>query len=261
MDVASPVGLEPRDPAQGDGVVYLVTDLIGSAQAAGALGSQDDGPQAFIVDARRTQASRAREVVIAPHFHQVRQFQVLLSGDCAAIGKYPVGPFDFHYADPSSPYGPFMAGPGGVRFLTLRPRGDRGIHYMPGSKAKMRARAGRNIVVSLPSYEGKLGSDTLLPEHEDGLTAARLGIAPGAKVLSPQTSSGGGQYLVVNDGTLIIGGQPLPRESVVWLDRADGPQELTSATDGAVVLVLQFPVAPPTEVTESDLEMLAGDRA
>src|SRR5271154_5227169 len=75
------------------------------------LGDSTDveGPEAFEID----YTAGPGGTVIAPHFHHVRQFQVVIEGDGARIGKHSVPPITFHYTDPDSPYGPIVPGAGG----------------------------------------------------------------------------------------------------------------------------------------------------
>src|SRR5215470_17255062 len=80
----------------------------------GAAGTIANGPQAFLVERPYANAR------IEPHFHDVDQFQVVVAGD-GRMGKKPVAPVTFQYADAYTPYGPIVANGHGISFFTLRP--------------------------------------------------------------------------------------------------------------------------------------------
>src|SRR4051794_15384141 len=123
------------------GIDYQVTNFFGDSAAV------DDGPQGFLVAAKPHDLNLgqdAHQTMVAAHFHLVRQYQVVVGGGDPRIGKHSVDFFDFHYTDPSTPYGPIDSNADGVEFFTLRPRAETGAYYMPGNREKMTARAGRN---------------------------------------------------------------------------------------------------------------------
>src|SRR5271155_5305508 len=140
MQVVSGDGVKRfRERELDDGSWLGRTDYFGDGKQI------HDGPQAFLVEYHAGPGA-----VIGAHFHHVRQFQVIVRGDGGRLGKRPVPPVTFHYTDPSSPYGPIVPGADGtIAFFTLRPKASPGVFYMPSSRRKLRARAGRNIVVNV----------------------------------------------------------------------------------------------------------------
>src|SRR2546421_60316 len=102
-----------------DDLWYRTTVYVGDQTA-----DHNEGPLAFLGEtAPHEPDDRERFETVSPHFHLVRQFQVFVGGDKPQVGKRDVSPFDFHYVDPSTPYGPFMTGKKGLSFFTLRPPG------------------------------------------------------------------------------------------------------------------------------------------
>jgi len=100
----------------------------------GAPGSMATGTQAFLVE-RPYPNPR-----VAPHFHDIDQFQVIVAGD-GRMGKKEVKPITFQYADTYTPYGPIVGRDDGISFFTLRAVASGGYFAMPGSKHLMPGRA------------------------------------------------------------------------------------------------------------------------
>jgi hypothetical protein len=219
-----------------DGCHSRITNYFGEVRSAAS------GPQGFLVDIRPEEPDeRSRYTMVPPHFHQVRQFQVVVGGDEPTLGKRPARPITFHYADPSTPYGPIDSGPGGVTFFTLRPRGDTNAHWMPGNRELMLSRAGRNIVTKLDSTRLMQGrTEVLIGPHDDGLASFGLLIGAGQSQTGPWPAGSGGQYYLVVRGSL-AGERVLPTGSLLWVDAGESAPMLTAGSDGCELLVLQFP--------------------
>jgi hypothetical protein len=75
-----------------------------------------------------------------PHFHQANQFQVFVSG-AGFFGKQPVHAVMAQYAQAFTPYGPIVAGPEGLSYLTLRNAWDPGGQFMPAQRELLKASA------------------------------------------------------------------------------------------------------------------------
>jgi hypothetical protein len=245
-DLPEPVALSH------EGSWYRITNYFGDDVKAvsGLRPEHSVEPVAQLVETGPESPDDAdRFVAVAAHFHLVRQFQVFVGGDDPCIGKRPLSRFDFHYVDPSTPYGPFIAGKGGVSFFTLRPRGAApGIYWMPGSRDEMTGHAGRNIVVSQSApTEERDSSPTapLIDRHDDGLAAFRLAVGAGETVTAPDPAGSGGQYYLVMEGALVADGAEYPPLSLLWVEPEDAPIAVTGGPEGASVLVMQFPIVDP----------------
>jgi hypothetical protein len=203
---------------------------------------EEAGPQAHLGD-------HPADSVIRPHFHTVEQFQVYVRGD-AMLGKKAVSPTTVQYTDGFTPYGPIVAGPDGVAFLTLRPRYDAGARYMPESRDKLEQKARRNLVWSkrVDSIETMmLGPtsriDMIFDSQPDGLAAWLLRTGPGTEVPSPPpAAAGGGQYWIPMTGSVWSEGHELAPWSCLFVDGSGPDPVLTTGSAGTDVLVLQFPV-------------------
>jgi hypothetical protein len=236
-----------------DGSRYGRVDFFGNA--AGLA----EGPQSFKIEHWPTDRFDDVVTVVPPHFHRVRQFQLILEGDRSGLGKSPAPPYSFHYADPSQPYGPIVAGDGGIAWLTLRPQHDLGLHPMPGSQSKMMRRGKRNVVVpgtAEPLLTAGLEERRLIDRQDDGLAALRLRLGPGVEAVGPDPSGSGGQYWAILAGTVVQAGESYAALSLGWVAEDEEPAQVAGGPEGADVIVLQFPVGNPAiEIPDPEAPM------
>jgi hypothetical protein len=227
MISVSSVGRPIREGFEEKGGHFKVAAYMG--------GVVESDPQAFLVHDLHSPG------YVAPHFHHVRQFQVIVSNG-AKLGRKDAPYISFQYADPSTPYGPIVPGEEEpLAFFTLRSEKSDGTFFMPGSREKMDHKAGRNIAVHVPEAAGVNQLETLIERHADGLAAFRVRIAPGASVAGVEDAASGGYYYLVMDGSL-QGDEELPKFSLLWADAHEAAPRLTAGPEGADVLIMQFPV-------------------
>jgi hypothetical protein len=208
----------------------------GHFKVAAYMGGQvDSDPQAFLVHDLHSPG------YVAPHFHHVRQFQVIVSHG-AKLGRKDAPYISFQYADPSTPYGPIVPGEDEpLAFFTLRSEKSDGTFFMPGSKDKMDHKAGRNIALQVPAEAAENKLATLIERQDDGLAAYRVRIKPGEEVEGVSDDGAGGWYYLVMAGEL-AGEEPLPKFSLLWVGPGEAAPALKAGSEGADVLVMQFPV-------------------
>jgi hypothetical protein len=221
---------------------YRVTDYFGDWHA------ESFDPQGFLVQVAPAEVKedQSEYVCVKPHFHLVRQYQVVVGGSGIRIGKAALGPFDFHYADPSTPYGPIVADKDGIEFFTLRPRGETDAHWMPGSREEMTAPRGRNLVVrGSDGSATEPGMEALIEPHDDGLASYRWTLEANSAEEAPSAADSGGQYLLVARGTVRHDGESIEPRGLIWVGPEDPAPVVEAGDDGAEVLVLQFPRRNP----------------
>ncbi len=202
-----------------------------------------DKPVAFLVD-------KKPDSVIAPHFHEVNQFQVIVGG-YGKLGKQEVKPFSLHYTNGFTGYGPITADDEGISFFTLRNRLDPGgARFFPEGRsfmkpARKRHRVSDHLVLSddeaLRSRTSEV-LETVIEPEDDGLAAWFLRAVPGAMTQAPSPADGGGQYLIVARGTLLYDGDVLPELSCVYVSADSESMRLEAGAKGLEVLIAQFPV-------------------
>ncbi|MCA8927916.1 MAG: hypothetical protein KDC18_07580 [Alphaproteobacteria bacterium] len=235
-----------------------VVEKVGAGSRTDYIGSPgiiDANPQAFLVDRLYPGAH------IAPHFHDVDQYQVVVGGFCT-MGKKAAPPVTFQYADAYTPYGPIKGEEKGFVFFTLRPVASGGFFPMPGSREHMPGRAGRNIAGHFdrsgprPAV-GECVAAALMDGQNDGVDARGYRLGAGASMTGP-VSDGGGQYYLVCEGEVAQHGKTLPQWSLLYVAAGEPAPVLTAGAEGADVLMLQFcrpgdrPGSNPAELAKRD---------
>jgi len=199
-----------------------------------------EGPQAFLVDMPNEGST------IAPHFHDIDQFQVIVRGD-GRLGPGPASPVAFHYADAYTPYGPIIGAKDGIAFYTIRAACSTGYFPMPESRKLIPGKPGRNIAGQfdinrpLPAA-GQHTKERLLEGQPDNVMVVGLRMGAGATAAGEPTT-GGDQYYLVCTGSLVQDGRELPPLTLIRLERGEATPEYTAGPNGAEVLIMQLPMA------------------
>lgn len=203
-------------------------------------------PMAFLVE-------KEPGAVVHPHFHQADQYQVIVQGT-GRLGIHDVASVAVHYTDAYSAYGPIVAAEEGVAWFTLRNAWDPGARYMPDNRRHLReARAKYHhreaTCGPLPPLTGpELASLTattgvaVIAETADGLGTWRYTVQAQDFATGPDPSRGGGQFWLVNAGSVAVdGGALLPVQSCIFVAPHDTALRLQAGPAGADVLCMQFP--------------------
>lgn len=225
---------------------YTLNEYIGAMPLRGRYvdgNEQNDNglPQGFLVH-------QPPGAVTPPHFHETNQFQVFVEGS-GRMGKQVATPLTVQYANGHTPYGPIEAGANGVRYFTLRQRWDPGAKYMPQSRDKLRKGNQRTrIKADMPVADDALRRsrtdilvDTVFAPEDDGLAACLYRLGPRGHAVLPDPVGGGGQYLIVAGGAMLVDGATLDRWSTLYLTDDEPAVGATAGEDGLDLLVLQFP--------------------
>lgn len=207
----------------------------------------DAGPQAYL----GRQLDGGSEIYA--HFHDVDQFQIVVMGS-GRFGRTPVAPVTIQYADAFAPYGPIVANEGGLGFFVFRRAAASGGWRMPEHARLIPRKGGRRFFVDLSDLEnrpaaGAIESKALWGPAEDGLEVIALRLGPSASMISAATGCGA-QYLLVCAGALTQEGKLLPANAVLLQEIAEPAEPVRAGEQGAVVLVLKFPV--PSDRPGSD---------
>ncbi len=197
-----------------------------------------DHPMAFL-------AEGTPHRVIKPHFHDVDQFQVIVSGG-GVIGKHPLSLNAVHFSRAHTPYGPLTGAEHGVGFLTLRAHWDPGAQYLDQSKDKLVAVPDRKPwqVTEAPKFEGHADVNIHTFDQikdERGLAAYSLKLAPGVTTQGPDASKGNGQYIIVTKGSLNYQGKDYGAISIGFTKPDEGYFPIVAGPEGVEALVLNFP--------------------
>ena len=199
-------------------------------------------PQAFLVE-------QEAGATVAPHFHYVDQFQVIVSGD-GVLGRHPVSPLTVHFAGAHTGYGPIVPGEHGLAYFTFRASADEtGAQYLPGGSARMHKGRRRNLVAShLPlsakdCMEARQENETSVGlQADDGLCVELLRIAPNRSMAVPDISLGFGASILVAAGEVTCSGKVYGAWSCLYASREEPRVELTASQHGAEVLFMRYPL-------------------
>lgn len=217
-----------------NGTGYFKSEFIASAHGE-AL-----GPQSFLVE-------QDADSVILPHFHVQNEFQVVVQGE-GSIGRHSVRPLSVHYAGAFTGYGPINAGPDGLWYFTLRPSMDKGAKFLPEARDEMPKKApkrhllGNVLATGDASKRTAVACEEVFPPQPDGIGGWMVRVPPEGASSAPALAGGLGRFYVVAAGFAKIGGSDrLGRWATVFATPDEEPVPIRAGSEGAEVLVLQFP--------------------
>lgn len=191
-------------------------------------------PVAFLVE-------QDPDCVVAAHFHQADQFQVVVAGS-GRIGPHHVAPITVQYGGAFSAYGPIRAGAEGLHYLTLRNGWDPGARYMPAARTELPRSRRHHVAMAGPLAEtAEFGCSTVLSPEPSGLAAWRWSLRENAALDGPDPAAGGGQFWVRLDGDFKQEGASIRDASCLFVDPGEPAFRVVAGGGGATVLVLQFP--------------------
>jgi rubredoxin len=204
-------------------------------------GGDKSEPQAFL-------AERCFNGGIRPHFHDVDQFQVVVSGS-GAIGRHRLAIHSVHFARAYTPYGPIVPDEPGLGFLTLRPRHAAGQFIVPDRIEMLKNIPNRSPwqITELPKFDAS--SDVSVQtfskiRDEHGLAAFSLHLKPHARTSAPDPATSNGQYLIITQGSLVHLGNEHKAVTIVFVRPDEHAFQLAAGAQGLEALVLNFPRQP-----------------
>jgi rubredoxin len=197
-----------------------------------------DAPMAFLAEGTPGR-------VINPHFHDVDQFQVIVSGG-GKLGKHDLHMHAVHFSRAHTPYGPLAADDKGLGFLTLRAHWDPGAQYLPAAREKLTGVRGRRPwqMTELPKFDGPHEVNVHAfsqIRNDEGLAAWSLGLKPHAQTAAPDPSASNGQYIIVTRGSLNYQGKEYRAITIVFIKPEEGAFPLVAGAEGVEALVLNYP--------------------
>ena len=195
-------------------------------------------PQAFLIE-------YGPGVVLQTHFHDVDEFQVVVAGS-GSMGSHAIAPYTVHHAHAWTPYGPIVAGPEGLSFLTLRAlRDSAGPRKLPEQRPALDAVADRrpwqgSERVTLHPQPVSLSLCTPLGKLVDAGASAGdvLQLAPDET--RDVGAGAGGAFIALLAGSFREGNATREGLAVAFLQAAGGSVSLRAGPQGAAALVLRF---------------------
>jgi hypothetical protein len=184
---------------------------------------------------------------VAPaHFHRNNQFQVFYEG-AGRIGNHAIQPVTVHYAGAYTGYGPLVAGPEGLKYLTIRSVLETGLIEVSGAGEKMRKgpRRGGNagpLAIMTPDQLASLqatGDEMPIPMNDEGFGVRLNNMPRGAKLETLRCPAGEGQFLIVLAGDIDLNGTSLSYLESAFI-KSDEPGVTLVAGDGGAQLLSLF---------------------
>lgn len=204
-------------------------------------------PQCYLVE-------QAADSVNPTHFHIQNQFQLFTRGS-GTIGRSPkpLGPFVIHYAGAYTGYGPIVAGPEGVDYITMRAFRDPGAKFVPQQREALKIGPKRhwasNPLELLDSGAlAKLSVVETLSVHgpdPDGLAVTQLRIPPRSHAEVEIAPAAAGMFIIVLQGAIVEEGNELARLENLFISRHSAPHPVSTGEAPAEILVLHMPAQDP----------------
>lgn len=230
------------------GAITHVSTYIGTNKME-LLAQGQSAEQVAATLARQAMAylvEQAPDAVVDPHFHEVDQFQLFIGGS-GRIGTHRLNGVSVHYAGAHNPYGPIVAGPEGVQYMTLRHQWDRGAQWMPGAAQVLRDLPQRRHVTYTTAplvWDADLGAQPglrvteVVPQqaHAGGVSCWQAG--PGT-VLQADPSGCAGQFWYLIGGSLL---EPLAQGTgaCIYFAPEEAPTSVRAGPQGVQLLQLRF---------------------
>ena len=191
-------------------------------------------------------------MVLDTHLHIVDQFQLFFAGS-GKMGPRNIEMITAHYADHHTAYGPLVAGPQGMSYLTLRPKTDAGLIKISRpdirdllQPTKRRHRTSTPIILSISPvlrHRKEVAIETVMEAKPDdsGMTCIVYRMGPGALADAPHPGLGGGYYIVVMNGSLQTDAGLLGPWSLVFVAPGDQAPPMRAGEEGLEALIAVFP--------------------
>jgi hypothetical protein len=187
------------------------------------------------------------------HFHVQNQFQVFIEGS-GFFGRHTIEPYIVHYAGAYTGYGPIVAGPLGLDYLTLRSMHDPGAKFLPEKKnlfiqGPKHHFTSRKFLPSISKSIQELKSPEFFWDHfevDNGLGIGLLKMPSFTSYLVKPSDNVDGIFLVVIGGAVIVDGVVIGVKKNIFASSKEKPFEIKVQDGYAELLVLQMPLKEKT---------------
>jgi hypothetical protein len=192
------------------------------------------------------------DTVVRAHCHGQNQFQVFVEGT-GQIGGHEVGALTVHYAGAYTGYGPILAGPEGLKYMTLRPVFESGAIFMDDSRGRLPKGPKRGATVgpiAVPDT-ASLNALTHVDEEElvkagpDGLAVTMTLIPSGQAAEQREGGAAAGRFLFVAAGAVRLDGARLEPWETAYVTEDEDLVPLIAEDGGAAILSLFVPPLNP----------------
>jgi len=197
---------------------------------------------------------------ILPHFHGIDQFQVFMDGN-GRLGNHAIAPISIHYTNAWTGYGPIVAGEKGMSYYVMRPGFDSlGSQYVhvPESRQYIKrgpkrfllaeniSRKSKEDLRRLSGIEIERAIDVGAEDKDAGVFAHVVSIAPTSSFTGSDPRLGGGQVMLVLEGSLTYEGKQMGERAAIAITSEEDPVTVSSGAEGVQILYLQYALRPKT---------------
>ncbi|WP_231508813.1 hypothetical protein [Pseudomonas viridiflava] len=188
-----------------------------------------------------------------PHFHGVSMFQLFIAGSGTLGNRGQVlEPLTVQFKDHHTAYGPIVAGPQGLSFVAMRMyTGNSQPVYLsePGYRDHLRPSKRRHLtserikfsIAPVMKDRDEAIWEPLFEDETDGLRAQVLRLGANMTVEGPPPGAASGYYIFVGNGSVLHSDEELPLWSMIVVEPTEEKFEIRAGSEGAEVLVLQYP--------------------
>jgi hypothetical protein len=237
-------GFYVKDYPQFDNKKHWCSDIFGPRYSY----AKAPGPQALMVDMEPGE-------VVRPHFHGTAQFQLFPAG-AGTIGRKnePIQSLMVQFKDRHTAYGPLVAGPNGLTFVSLRVfTGVSAPVYLddPQLRDKLKPSKRRNwlsprLALSTVSVLRHRAAPVWEPlwdpaTIDDEMNAQLLRLGAGQSVAGPDPKRAAGYYVFAVNGSMLHNGQDLGPWSMAVVEPTEDTFTISAGAKGLEALVLEFP--------------------
>ncbi|MFM7568938.1 MAG: hypothetical protein ACKO8O_09580 [Betaproteobacteria bacterium] len=204
-------------------------------------------PQCYLVE-------QFPDTVNPTHFHVQNQFQLFTRG-AGTIGRNPkaLGAYTVHYAGAYTGYGPIVAGPEGVDYITMRAFRDPGAKFVPQQRAALRPGPKRHwasealqpwSLEALAALEAPVHHAVHGPDA-DGLAVDQIRLPAHAVTDIPIAPAAVAMFVIVIQGNVDRDGRRLGHLENLFVSAHHAPCRISTSDSPAEVLVLHMPAHDP----------------
>ena len=131
----------------------------------------------------------------------------------------------------------------GIHYFTIRDAFDPGARWMPDMRAELPKVSRRHMMSKPLDMTSEDPEVMLLGPEADGLAAVFMRLRPGEHKTGHATDAGGGQFYLLLAGSLRQDGRQLTPYASIHVGRGEPATELAAGSEGAAIVMLQFPQA------------------
>lgn len=221
-----------RRPCRYNGHPYFKSEWIGFTE------NSHTEPHVFSIE-------MSPGLTFETHYHRDDEFQVVTRGDGTLNGE-ELKEGDVHYAKAFTPYGPLIAGPKGLSYLTIRMTDRNEAIYYPSKSLELEGKKQLQTVVRGGNYT--MPTKSVIRGHipidsAKGTLIGTIEIPANFKYTLPASFHDNMQCYVVKRGSVFVDKSKeveLQSNEQFFIDSAHQPHKVVAGESGVQLILLQF---------------------